>query len=574
MSKRQARGWLISLLFLLLLGACSKESAPPEKDTQPTAEQQKEQEKEKENEFEAAVTKKNTELESSPLELTSYAEEVGATLAEPTHTNFAVNEFVTIEGTVEQHDQLQEHYVWIKIQFSGDSITDTYQEFFTPITNGTFKQEAVLFNGEGEYRVTVLLPSKTQSNYYYDLADFKVFNVNPKIQRDMTFTPFAQEAGLKIKDPDSGYMKGNKVFTLTGTIDPTNDDKNLLMIELTKDTQTWKHIIPIKNGEFSYDIPLFYGKGVHKLKVYVPDKERDNYYQDGTVLYIDNESDLVSEPIIYMTTYEERGVHLISPAYGGEETDLTYRIKGTIDKDAPFAKETTHLYISTKKDGEEALEVIPVEHYQFDDEFYLRFGPGTYEVTVSVPEIKEKKSDRFYYYNVAQFSVTNTAKDQRDLLPSRGVQSDSPKIISIANELMKNSMTEREKAKAVYEYTAKSIAYDVDKLKNSDFEWDDSALKVLELQTGICQDYTYLAIALLRAGGMEARYVAGTAGAGFNYSRHAWVEVKVDGEWLTMDPTWGAGYIEKDKFVAYYNEDYFEPNAEAFKTHTRHGVQY
>ncbi|MCG3088458.1 transglutaminase domain-containing protein [Sporosarcina cyprini] len=574
MSKRQARGWLISLLFLFLLGACAKESAPPEKDTQPTAEQQKEQEKEKENEFEAAVTKKNTELESSPLELTSYAEEVGATLAEPTHTNFAVNEFVTIEGTVEQHEQLQEHYVWIKIQFLGDSITDPYQEFFVPIKDGKFKQEAGLFNGEGEYRVTVLLPSKTQSNYYYDLADFKVFNVNPSIQRDMTFTPFAQEAGLKIQDPDSGYLKGNKVFTLTGTIDSINEDKNLLMVELTKDTQSWKHIIPIKNGEFSYDIPLFYGKGVHKLKVYVPDKERDNYYQDGTVLYIDNESDLVTEPIIYMTTYEERGVHLISPAYGGQETDLTYRIKGSIDKDAPFAKETTHLYISTKKDGEEALDVIPVEHYQFDDEFYLRFGPGTYEVTVSVPEIKEKNSDRFYYYNVAQFSVTNTAKDQRDLLPSRGVQSDSPKIISIANDLMKNSMTEREKAKAVYEYTAKNISYDVDKMKNSEFEWDDSALKVLELQTGICQDYTYLAIALLRAGGMEARYVAGTAGAGFNYSRHAWVEVKVDGEWLTMDPTWGSGYIEKDKFVAHYNEDYFEPNKEAFKTHTRHGVEY
>ncbi|WP_243458228.1 transglutaminase family protein [Sporosarcina sp. Te-1] len=526
------------------------------------------------NDFEAAVTKKNTELESSPLDLTSYAEEVGATLAEPTHTNFAVSEYVTIEGTVEQHEQLQEHYVWIKIQFLGDSITDTYQEFFAPIKDGKFKQEAVLFNGEGEYRVTVLLPSTTRSNYYYDLAKFKVFNVNPTVQRDMTFTPFAQEAGLKIHDPDSGYVKANKVFTLTGTIDPMNEEKNLLMLELTKDDQTWKHMLPIKNGEFSYDVPLFYGKGIHKLKVYVPDKEKNNYYQDGTILYIDNESDLVTEPIIYTTTYDERGVQLISPAYGGEETDLTYRIKGSIDKEAPLAKETTHLYITTKKEGEEALAVIPVINYQFDDKFYLRFGPGTYEVTVSVPKIKEKNSAKFYYYNVAQFSVTNTAKDQRDILPSRGVQSDSPKIISIANELMTDTMTEREKAKAVYEYTAKSISYDVDKMKNSEFEWDDSALKVLELQTGICQDYTYLAIALLRAGGMEARYVAGTAGAGFNYSRHAWVEVKVDGEWLTMDPTWGAGYIEKDKFVAHYTEDYFEPNEEAFNTHTRHGVEY
>ncbi|MEG0470891.1 MAG: transglutaminase-like domain-containing protein [Solibacillus sp.] len=259
----------------------------------------------------------------------------------------------------------------------------------------------------------------------------------------------------------------------------------------------------------------------------------------------------------------------------GEETNLTYRIKGSIDKDAPFAKETDHLYITTKKDGDEALAVIPVTDYHFDDEFYLRFGPGTYEVTVSVPKIKEKNSAQYFYYHVAKFTVENTAaNDQRDILPSRGVQSDSPEIIKIANELIANKTSDREKAKAIYEYTAKTISYDTKKLKNSEFEWDDSALKVLHLKTGICQDYTFLALALLRASGMEARYVAGTAGAGFNFSRHAWVEVKVDGEWLTMDPTWGAGYIQNGTFVANYTEDFFEPTTEAFKTHTRQKVEY
>ena len=75
------------------------------------------------------------------------------------------------------------------------------------------------------------------------------------------------------------------------------------MLELKKDGETWKHVLPVKNGEFTYDVPLFYGKGVHQLKVYVPDEERNNYFQEGTILYIDNESDLVTEPINYMTTY-------------------------------------------------------------------------------------------------------------------------------------------------------------------------------------------------------------------------------------------------------------------------------
>ncbi|MCM3745054.1 transglutaminase-like domain-containing protein [Sporosarcina luteola] len=570
MSMKKIHIQIVSLLCLVLLGACTNDSAPI-KETQPKTEQPQKQK----DDYKAAVEKKNAELEMEPLELTAYSEEVGATLLEPAHTNFAVDEIVTVEGTVENHDQLQEDYVWIKIRFSGEALSTDSMEYYAPIQDGKFKQDVRLFNGEGEYQVTVMLPSTKQKNYYYDLAKFTVFNVNPAIQRDLTYTPFAQEAGLTIEAPASGYVNENEMFTLKGEIPSIKGPNEQVMLELKKDGETWKHVITVKNGKFAYDVPLFYGKGVHQLKVYVPDEERNNYFQEGTILYIDNESDLVTEPIKYMTTYEERGVNLTYPTAGGEETNLTYRIKGNIDKDAPFAKETTHLYITTKKDGDEALSVIPVDNYKFDDEFYLRFGPGTYDVTVSVPKIKEKNSAKFYYYDVAKFTVKSTAtEDQRDRLPSRGVQSDAPEIIAIVKELITEDMSDREKAKAIYEFTAKSIAYDVQKQKNSEFEWDDSALKVLKLEKGICQDYTYLALALLRASGMEARYIAGTAGAGFNWSRHAWVEVKVDGEWLTMDPTWGAGHIANGEFVPNYTEDYFEPNEEAFKTHSRHGVQY
>lgn len=568
MSLNHLRIWIVSLLCLLLIGACTNETVPTKEEVQPVPKEQK-------IDFDAAIEKKNTELEPVPLELTTYSEEIGAKLTQPTHTNFAVSEFVTIEGTIDQYEQLKENFVWIKIQLRGDSLADNMLEYYAPIKDGKFTQNVTLFKGEGEYYITVMAPSKDRDNYYYDLAKFNVFNVNPTIQRDITYTSFGQDAELTIQDPNSGYVNANETFLLTGKIDTRNSPNETVMLELIKDGHSWKHVLPIKNDEFTYTLPLFYGKGVHKLKIYVPDKVKENYYQEGSILYIDNESDFISEPITYTTTYMERGVTLSSPTYGGEVTDLTYRIKGSIDKDAPFAKETDHLYITTKKDGDEALAVIPVNNYTFDDEFYLRFGPGKYEVTVSVPKIKEKNSAQYYYYHVANFTVENIAsEDQRDTLPSRGVQSDSPEIVAIANKLITDTMSDREKAKSVYEYTAKTISYDVKKLKNSEFEWDDSALKVLNLQTGICQDYTYLALALLRAGGMEARYVAGTAGAGFNFSRHAWVEVKVDGEWLTMDPTWGAGYIENGIFVANYTEDFFEPSEIAFKTHTRQGVEY
>lgn len=110
------------------------------------------------------------------------------------------------------------------------------------------------------------------------------------------------------------------------------------------------------------------------------------------------------------------------------------------------------------------------------------------------------------------------------------------------------------------------------KYRNDEFALDDSALKTLKQRKGVCQDYSFLAIALLRSIGMEARFVEGIADG----VRHAWVEVKVDGRWLTMDPTWGSGYLNANGwFVKRYTPKYFDPSpAEFRKTHTRTGVMY
>lgn len=89
------------------------------------------------------------------------------------------------------------------------------------------------------------------------------------------------------------------------------------MIVLKKDTETWKHVISIENGQFKYDVPLFYGEGLHELEVLVPDKERENYYQIATTILIDNESNRQMQPIEFSDMYLERGVTLEEPLYGG-----------------------------------------------------------------------------------------------------------------------------------------------------------------------------------------------------------------------------------------------------------------
>lgn len=549
---------------ILILSACSNTSSGDSETKAP---------KKVEDKYIKLAEEKNKEFELEPIELTSYSEEIGATLKEPVHKKFAVNGEVIVEGEIEKHSLLKSDYAWIKVHSNDDGPAGDNHEYYTPIQEGKFKQAIHFFNGEGEYRITVQLPSIDRENYYYDTADFEVYNVNPDIQRDITYTPFGQDAELAL-NLDSSYVEKEGIFQLKGEAGNLTDE-DIIMLRLDKDSETWQHVISIKNGQFSFDVPLFYGEGVHKLEVLVPDEERENYFQTATTILIDNKSNRTMLPIEYSNTYLERGVTLEYPLFGGEKSDGTFKIKGTIDPKAEFAPETTHIYITSKKGEDEALDVIPIKDYKFDDSFYLRFGPGTYEVTVSVPEIKEENSDYFRYFGFAQFEVeSNALKDERDLLPSRGVQSDAPQIQELAKDLTSGKSTDREKAKAIYDYVAQNIRYDVKKYENDEFEWDDSALKTLELKSGVCQDYAYLTIALLRASDIEARFVEGRAG-GIWPGRHAWVEANIDGVWLTMDPTWGAGYLKDGQFIAEFNETYFEPNMEEFKkTHTRTGVSY
>ncbi|KAB2329401.1 transglutaminase domain-containing protein [Cytobacillus depressus] len=561
---------IVKIFFFLLtcifiLSACSHASPSDSETKAPVKE---------ENKYEKLAKEKNEELELEPIELTSYSEEIGATLKKPVHKKFAVNGKVIVEGEIEKHSQLKSDFAWIKVHSDEEGPAGNKHEYYTPIKDGKFKQDIHFFNGEGEYQITVQLPSTDRENYYYDTAKFEVYNVNPEIKRDITFTPSGQDVELALK-LDSSYVEEDGIFQLKGEAGKLTDE-DTIMLRLDKDSETWKHIISIKNGKFGYDIPLFYGEGVHKLEVLVPDEERENYYQMATTILIDNKSNRMMKPIEYSNTYIERGVTLEYPLFGGEESDGTFRVKGSIDPKAEFAPETTHIYITSKKGDDEALDVIPVKDFKFDDSFYLRFGPGTYEVTVSVPEIKEENSDYFRYFGFAQFEVdSNAPEDKRDLLPSRGVQSDAPQIHKLAEELTSGKSNDREKAKAIYEYVARNVSYDVGKFKNDEFEWDDSALKTLELKTGVCQDYAYLALALLRASEIEARLVEGMARSGFWPGKHAWVEANIDGSWLTMDPTWGAGYVKDDQFVPNFNETYFDPNKEEFeKTHTRTGVSY
>lgn len=97
-------------------------------------------------------------------------------------------------------------------------------------------------------------------------------------------------------------------------------------------------------------------------------------------------------------------------------------------------------------------------------------------------------------------------------------------------------------AEAVYEATA--WAHAQLEYSTGSTHVGTSALEAWRLGRGVCQDYAHLALAVLRAMGVPARYVSGyfhpdrsaEVGSRVEGESHAWVEAWT-GEWEAYDPT-------------------------------------
>ena len=76
-----------------------------------------------------------------------------------------------------------------------------------------------------------------------------------------------------------------------------------------------------------------------------------------------------------------------------------------------------------------------------------------------------------------------------------------------------------------------------------------TALDLLELGRGVCQDFSHLMLAGLRHRGIPARYVSGylapLEGEESGEASHAWVQLLADGRWYGFDPANNAAQDER-----------------------------
>ncbi len=165
------------------------------------------------------------------------------------------------------------------------------------------------------------------------------------------------------------------------------------------------------------------------------------------------------------------------------------------------------------------------------------------------------------------------------LQPSTDIESKDDKIIALAKSVTKGKTNAYDKAKAIHDWVAANVWYDVDAAGRGEYSVT-SAVGVIETKRAVCQGYSNLTAALLRASGIPAKLVSGYAlGISGIYSwngalvtgnerNHVWNEAFIDGRWVIIDTTWDSdNEFANGKFsknTGLRHNKYFDPTLEAF----------
>ena len=184
------------------------------------------------------------------------------------------------------------------------------------------------------------------------------------------------------------------------------------------------------------------------------------------------------------------------------------------------------------------------------------------------------------YYDHNMAVVNNKRTDEKALAyyrqPSSNIQSDNQEIIDLANSITAGIANDYDKAVAIHDWVCNNIYYDWDSYLSKNYTGiDTSALGTLHSKRSVCDGYSNLTAALLRAAGVPAKKISGFAlGVSSDYwpenydpnkdTNHAWNEFWANGRWVILDTTWDSdnvwrnGGIEKNTGLRGYH--YFDIN--------------
>jgi hypothetical protein len=158
---------------------------------------------------------------------------------------------------------------------------------------------------------------------------------------------------------------------------------------------------------------------------------------------------------------------------------------------------------------------------------------------VVINELIIKKSDY-----ISQNYETND-KDLATFTKSeKFIDSNSDAIINSSNAITGNEISPIKKAELIYNFVCSKLEYDYDRMSQENRE-TYNASEILNLNKGVCSDYSILFAALCRAAGIPAKLIYGlplqsmvTKSNGIIDTAHEWNEIKLPGYgWIPVDIT-------------------------------------
>jgi hypothetical protein len=182
----------------------------------------------------------------------------------------------------------------------------------------------------------------------------------------------------------------------------------------------------------------------------------------------------------------------------------------------------------------------------------LQMGKGEYTIWAGDNPKRFDGSIRFTVQN-------QDSQDSRYTAPSVYVDYNDAEIQALAKSLAPEGLSDIEKLKNIHEWITANISYDVAAYNNGGGINMIPASQTILNRKGMCRDYSFLLAALARASGLPTRVIYGEASPdpAAKKGAHAWNEVMVNGEWVSVDSTWDAGYVTNSKFVTAPSQKFF-----------------
>ena len=147
-------------------------------------------------------------------------------------------------------------------------------------------------------------------------------------------------------------------------------------------------------------------------------------------------------------------------------------------------------------------------------------------------------------------------------------ESESHTTNDIARYINNHFNTPDDKARAIFCWITHTIEYDIENMLNVNIYQNETEIleRVLKTRKGICMSYTELFNDVASKTGLKSYAVQGYTKQNNKVDAlpHTWNAVQMGTAWYLIDPTWGAGYIQNEKFVRIINNSYFKAVPQQF----------